>query len=52
MSGQTARHGVRRLSLSAHITTAENFNKTNITNRKWEHNVEHRKGVQYREQLS
>ena len=34
------------------VNKFNNFNKTNITNRKWEHNVEHRKGVQYREQLS
>ncbi|HUI25248.1 MAG TPA: DUF3300 domain-containing protein [Candidatus Kryptonia bacterium] len=27
-----------------------NFNKTNISNGNWQHNVDHRKGVQYRDQ--
>ena len=39
-------------SVDIDIDEFNNFNKTNITNRKWEHNVEHRKGVQYRDQLS
>jgi len=26
-----------------------NFNKTNVANGKWQHNVDHRKGVQYRD---
>jgi hypothetical protein len=26
-----------------------NFNRTNISNKNWQHNVEHRKGVQYRD---
>ena len=29
-----------------------NFNKTNISNGKWQHNVDHRKGVQYRDASS
>jgi hypothetical protein len=29
-----------------------NFNKTNISSGKWEHNAEHRKGVQYRDTAS
>jgi hypothetical protein len=34
--------------------TYNNFNKTNIsnTNNNWQHNAEHRKGVQYRDQAS
>jgi len=32
--------------------TYNNFNKTNINNGDWNHNAEHRKGVQYRDQAS
>ncbi len=32
--------------------TYNNFNKTNIQNGNWNHNAEHRKGVQYRDQAT
>jgi uncharacterized membrane protein YgcG len=32
------------------VNNYNNFNRTNISNKKWEHNVDHRKGVQYRDQ--
>jgi hypothetical protein len=34
------------------VNRYNNFNKTNITSGRWEHNVEHRKGVQYRDAAS
>lgn len=32
------------------INRYNEFNRTNISNKNWEHNVDHRKGVQYRDQ--
>ncbi|HSF30323.1 MAG TPA: DUF3300 domain-containing protein [Candidatus Tectomicrobia bacterium] len=34
------------------VNKYNNFNKANISSGKWEHNVEHRKGVQYRDTAS
>jgi Protein of unknown function (DUF3300) len=34
------------------VNNYNNFNRTNITSGSWEHNVEHRKGVQYRDSVS
>jgi hypothetical protein len=34
------------------VNEYNNFNNTNISNKNWEHNAEHRKGVQYRDQAS
>jgi uncharacterized membrane protein YgcG len=34
------------------VNRYNNFNRANISNGKWEHNVEHRKGVQYRDAAS
>jgi Protein of unknown function (DUF2950) len=34
------------------VNNYNNFNKANISSGKWEHNVEHRKGVQYRDAAS
>jgi hypothetical protein len=34
------------------VNRYNNFNKTNISSGRWEHNVEHRKGVQYRDAAS
>jgi hypothetical protein len=34
------------------VNNYNNFNRTNISNNRWEHNVEHRKGVQYRDSVS
>ena len=34
------------------VNRYNSFNKTNITSGKWEHNVQHRKGVQYRDAVS
>jgi uncharacterized protein DUF3300 len=38
-----------RGDVDINVNNYNNFNKTNITNAKWEHHVEHRKGVQYRD---
>jgi hypothetical protein len=34
------------------VNNYNNFNKTNIQNKKWEHNNQHRKGVEYRDKAS
>jgi hypothetical protein len=34
------------------VNNYNNFNRTNISNSTWEHNVEHRKGVQYRDSVN
>jgi len=36
--------------VNVNINHYNNFNHTNISNNRWQHNVEHRKGVQYRDQ--
>ena len=35
--------------VNINTTNYNNFNKTNIANGNWQHNVDHRKGVQYRD---
>ena len=34
------------------VNRYNNFNKTNISNKNWQHKAEHRKGVQYRDQAT
>jgi Protein of unknown function (DUF3300) len=41
-----------RGDVNINVNRYNNFNRTNITNARWEHNVEHRKGVQYRDAVS
>jgi hypothetical protein len=36
--------------VNINVNRYNNFNRTNISNNSWQHNVEHRKGVQYRDQ--
>jgi len=36
--------------VNVNVNNYNNFNKTNIANGNWQHNVDHRKGVQYRDQ--
>ncbi len=38
--------------VDVNVNRYNSFNKTNITSGKWEHNVQHRKGVQYRDSVS
>jgi hypothetical protein len=38
--------------VNVNVNNYNNFNRTNITNANWQHNVEHRKGVQYRDSVS
>jgi Protein of unknown function (DUF3300) len=38
--------------VNINVNRYNNFNKTNISSGTWEHNVEHRKGVQYRDSVS
>jgi Protein of unknown function (DUF3300) len=38
--------------VNVNVNNYNNFNRTNITNSAWQHNVEHRKGVQYRDSVS
>ena len=38
--------------VNVNVNRYNNFNKTNITSGTWEHNVEHRKGIQYRDSVS
>jgi uncharacterized membrane protein YgcG len=35
--------------VNINVNKYNNFNNTNISNNKWQHNVDHRKGVQYRD---
>ncbi len=35
--------------IDINVNNYNNFNRTNISNNKWQHNSEHRKGVQYRD---
>lgn len=39
-------------NVNINTTRYNNFNKTNISNGNWQHNPEHRKGAQYRDQAS
>ena len=41
-----------RGDVNINVNRYNNFNRTNITNGTWQHNVEHRKGVQYRDSVS
>jgi Protein of unknown function (DUF3300) len=41
-----------RGDVDINVNRYNTFNRTNITNARWEHNVEHRKGVQYRDTVS
>jgi hypothetical protein len=41
-----------RGDVNVNVNNYNNFNRTNITNANWQHNVEHRKGVQYRDSVS
>jgi hypothetical protein len=41
-----------RGDVNINVNNYNSFNKTNITNAKWEHNSVHRKGVQYRDSVS
>jgi Protein of unknown function (DUF3300) len=41
-----------RGDVDINVNNYNNFNRTNISNSTWEHNVEHRKGVQYRDSVS
>ena len=36
-------------NVNVNVNNYNNFNKTNINNSNWQHNVDHRKGVQYRD---
>ena len=36
-------------NVNVNVNKYNNFNRTNIQNSNWQHNSEHRKGVQYRE---
>jgi uncharacterized membrane protein YgcG len=38
--------------VDVNVNNYNNFNRTNINNKKWEHNVDHRKGVQYRDKAT
>lgn len=38
--------------VNVNVNRYNNFNRTNIQNANWQHNVEHRKGVQYRDSAS
>jgi hypothetical protein len=48
MGGYDWHHG----DVDINVNRYNNFNKSNITSGRWEHNVEHRKGVQYRDAAS
>ncbi|MGH7787130.1 MAG: DUF3300 domain-containing protein [Candidatus Binatia bacterium] len=39
-------------NVNVNVNNYNNFNKTNINNKNWQHNVDHRKGVGYRDQAS
>jgi hypothetical protein len=41
-----------RGDVDINVNNYNNFNRTNITSGTWEHSVEHRKGVQYRDSVS
>jgi hypothetical protein len=41
-----------RGDVNVNVNRYNNFNRTNINNSTWQHNVEHRKGVQYRDSVS
>ena len=41
-----------RGDVNVNVNNYNNFNRTNISNSTWQHNVEHRKGVQYRDSVS
>jgi hypothetical protein len=41
-----------RGDVNINVNRYNNFNRTNITSGTWQHNVEHRKGVQYRDSVS
>jgi hypothetical protein len=41
-----------RGDVNINVNNYNNFNRTNITSGTWEHNVDHRKGVQYRDSVS
>ena len=41
-----------RGDVNINVNNYNNFNRTNITSGTWQHNVEHRKGVQYRDSVS
>jgi hypothetical protein len=41
-----------RGDVNINVNRYNNFNRTNISNSTWQHNVEHRKGVQYRDSVS
>jgi hypothetical protein len=41
-----------RGDVNVNVNRYNNFNRTSINNSTWQHNVEHRKGVQYRDSVS
>jgi hypothetical protein len=41
-----------RRDVEINVNRYNSFNRTNITDAKWNHNVEHRKGVQYRDAVN
>jgi hypothetical protein len=44
--------GYNHSDVNINVNQYNNFNRTNVSNDNWQHNVEHRKGVQYRDQAT